>query len=160
MLVTKALSSDSSSFTPMIKPCFEEVFLNFSTVHLQNDFKIKENKDTLLLPLKWTSILLLVMFSVSSKFVVWWNTWHSQGLLNDNSYYSFTIVATYPQWSKGVLFFLFNSKRKKSSGWGIREIIFKYVCKVATLKWHFQKQFLYELVKLTFLLKFLLQSFS
>ena len=59
---------------------------------------------------------------------------HSQGLLNDNSYYSFTIVATYPQWSKGVLFFLFNSKRNKSSGWGIREIILKYVYKVATLK--------------------------
>lgn len=31
----KALSSDSSYFTPMIKPCFEEVFLNLSTVHLK-----------------------------------------------------------------------------------------------------------------------------
>ena len=52
VLVTKALSSDSSYFTPMIKPCFEEVFLNLSTVHLQNDFKINENKDALLFPLK------------------------------------------------------------------------------------------------------------
>lgn len=47
--------------------------------------------------------------------------------------------------------------KKKSSGWGIRrETIPQYMFKGATIKVHFQKHFLYELVKLTFLLKFLL----